>query len=51
VDPWPAPRILGVLPFTYIALRTRSILPGIVAHITLNLIDVIVILAVVARPG
>jgi len=50
--PWLAPtRILGVLPLTYIALRTRSILPGIVAHITLNLIDVIVIVAVVARPG
>ncbi|HET9871320.1 MAG TPA: CPBP family intramembrane glutamic endopeptidase [Propionibacteriaceae bacterium] len=50
--PWLAPsRILGVLPLTYIALRTRSILPGIVAHITLNLIDVVVLVAVVAKPS
>jgi membrane protease YdiL (CAAX protease family) len=50
--PWLAPtRILGILPLTYITLRTRSILPGILAHITLNLIDVIVILAIVTRLG
>lgn len=50
--PWLAPtRILAILPLTYITLRTRSILPATVAHITLNLIDVIVILAVVAKPG
>jgi membrane protease YdiL (CAAX protease family) len=46
--PWLAPtRILGVLPLTYIALRTRSILPGVVAHITLNLIDVVVVGAII----
>ena len=50
--PWLAPtRILGVLPLTYITLRTRSILPATVAHITLNLIDVVVIIAVITRPG
>ena len=42
--PWLAPtRILGVLPLTYLALRTRSVVPGIVAHVVLNLIDVFVI--------
>ena len=50
--PWLAPaRILGVLPLTYITLHTRSILPALVAHVTLNLIDVAVIIAVVLRPG
>jgi hypothetical protein len=37
-------RILGVLPLTYVALRTRSVVPGIVAHTVLNLVDVLVIL-------
>ena len=47
--PWLAPsRILAVLPLAYITLRARSILPASVAHITLNVIDVIVMLAVVA---
>jgi len=42
--PWLAPtRILGVLPLTYVALRTRSVVPGIVAHVVLNLVDVLVI--------
>ena len=50
--PWLAPtRILGILPLTYITLHIRSILPATVAHITLNLIDVILILAVVMRLG
>ena len=49
---WLTPtRILAVLPLTYITLRTRSILPAVVAHIVLNLIDVVVIMAVVIRPG
>ena len=49
---WLAPtRILAVLPLVYITLRTRSILPAIVGHIVLNLIDVVVIMAVVIRPG
>ena len=46
-----AQRILAVLPLTYITVRTRSILPASVAHITLNVIDLIIILAVVAKPG
>jgi uncharacterized protein len=49
---WLTPtRILAVLPLTYITLRTRSILPAMVAHIVLNLIDVVLIIAVVIRPG
>ena len=49
---WLTPtRILAVLPLTYITLRTRSILPAVVAHVVLNLIDVVVIMAVVIRPG
>ncbi len=48
--PWLVPsRILAVLPLTYIALRTRSILPGLLAHVVLNLIDVVVIVAFVLR--
>ena len=49
---WLTPtRILAVLPLIYITLRTRSILPAMVAHVVLNLIDVVLILAVVIRPG
>ena len=49
---WLTPtRILAVLPLTYITLRTRSILPAMVAHIVLNLIDVMVIIAFVIRPS
>ena len=49
---WLTPtRILAVLPLTYITLRTRSVLPAMVAHIVLNLIDVVVIIAFVIRPG
>ena len=49
---WLTPtRILAVLPLTYITLRTRSILPAVVAHVVLNLIDVVVIMAVVIRPS
>jgi uncharacterized protein len=49
---WLTPtRILAVLPLIYITLRTRSILPAMVAHVVLNLIDVVVIMAVVIRPG
>jgi uncharacterized protein len=49
---WLTPtRILAVLPLIYITLRTRSILPAVVAHIVLNLIDVVLIMAVVIRPG
>ena len=49
---WLTPtRILAVLPLTYITLRTRSILPAVVAHIVLNLIDVVVIIAFVIRPN
>jgi uncharacterized protein len=49
---WLTPsRILGVLPLTYISLRTRSILPAIVAHVVLNFIDVATILvSVIMRP-
>jgi CAAX protease family protein len=49
---WLTPtRILAVLPLIYITLRTRSVLPAMVAHIVLNLIDVVVIMAIVIRPG
>ena len=47
--PWLAPtRILGVLPLTYVTLRTRRV-PGIVAHVVLNLLDVMVIVCSSAR--
>jgi membrane protease YdiL (CAAX protease family) len=49
---WLTPtRILAVLPLTYITLRTRSILPAVVAHVVLNLIDVMVIIGFVIRPS
>jgi membrane protease YdiL (CAAX protease family) len=49
---WLTPtRILAVLPLTYITLRTRSVLPAMVAHVVLNLIDIVVIIAFVIRPG
>jgi hypothetical protein len=49
---WLTPtRILAVLPLIYITLRTRSVLPAMVAHVVLNLIDVVLIMAIVVRPG
>ncbi len=49
---WLTPtRILAVLPLVYITLRTRSVLPAMVAHVVLNLVDVVVIIAFVIRPG
>jgi membrane protease YdiL (CAAX protease family) len=49
---WLTPtRILAVLPLIYITLRTRSGLPAMVAHVVLNLVDVVVIIAFVIRPG
>ena len=48
--PWLAPtRILGVLPLTYVTLRTRSVVPGIVAHVVLNLLDVMVIVRLISK--
>ncbi|HEX6758777.1 MAG TPA: hypothetical protein VF086_10280 [Propionibacteriaceae bacterium] len=32
-------------------VRTRSVLPAMVAHVVLNLLDVVVIMAFVIRPG
>jgi membrane protease YdiL (CAAX protease family) len=44
--PWMAPtRILAVLPLAYVALRTRDVRVGIVAHVLLNATDMIVLLA------
>ena len=49
---WLTPtRILAVLPLIYITVRTRSVLPAMVAHVVLNLIDVVVIIVLVIRPG
>ena len=49
---WLTPtRILAILPLIYITLRTRSVLPAMVAHVVLNLIDVVVIIVFVIRPG
>ena len=43
--PWLAPtRIIAVLPLAYIALRTRDLRVGIVAHVLLNAADLIVLL-------
>ena len=49
---WLTPtRILAVLPLIYITVRTRSVLPAMVAHVVLNLLDVVVIIVLVIRPG
>jgi membrane protease YdiL (CAAX protease family) len=49
---WLTPtRILAILPLIYITLRTRSVLPAMVAHVVLNLIDVVVIIVFIIRPG
>ena len=37
-------RIIAVLPLAYIALRTRDVRVGIVAHVLLNSADLIVLL-------
>jgi membrane protease YdiL (CAAX protease family) len=48
--PWLAPtRILAVLPLTYVALRVRSVVPGIVAHVVLNILDVVVIVQLIVN--
>jgi len=38
-----------VLPLTYVTLRTRSVVPGIVAHVVLNLLDVVVIVRLISK--
>ena len=43
--PWLIPtRILAVLPLAYIALRTRDVRVGIIAHVLLNTTDLILLL-------
>jgi uncharacterized protein len=43
--PWMAPtRIIAVLPLAYVALRTRDVRVGIVAHVLINAVDLIVLL-------
>src|ERR671910_384802 len=43
--PWMVPtRILAVLPLAYIALRTRDVRVGIIAHVLLNATDLILLL-------
>ena len=43
--PWMVPtRIIAVLPLAYIALRTRDVRVGIVAHVLLNSADLVVLL-------
>ena len=43
--PWMIPtRIIAVLPLAYIALRTRDVRVGIIAHVLLNTADLIVLL-------
>jgi len=37
-----------VLPLTYVTLRTRRV-PGIVAHVVLNLLDVMVIVRLISK--
>jgi hypothetical protein len=45
VDAWLVPtRIIAVLPLAYIALRTRDVRVGIVAHVLLNTADLILLL-------
>jgi uncharacterized protein len=46
--PWLVPtRIIAVLPLAYIALRTRDVHVGIVAHVLLNTADLLVLLVYV----
>ena len=50
--PWMAPtRILAVLPLAYVALRTRDVRVGIVAHVLLNATDLIVLFAYLTKPN
>jgi uncharacterized protein len=43
--PWLVPtRIIAVLPLAYVALRTRDVRVGIVAHVLLNTADLVVLL-------
>ena len=47
--PWLAPTDPWRAALTYVTLRTRSVVPGIVAHVVLNLLDVMVIVCSSAR--
>ena len=38
-------RVLAILPLAYIAVRTRDVRIGMVAHVVLNAADLVVLLA------
>ena len=41
-SPWMIPvRTVGILPMIYVTIRSRSVKPGIVAHCTVNGLDLL----------